>query len=260
MKKFLSLSTIVLLVMSIFVGLTGCSSDEKVTLNISAASSLTDVMGEINSLYTRQNHDVAITPNFESSGKLQIQIEQGAPVDIFISAGASQMDALQKGNLTLDGTRKNLLKNKIVLIVPNDSELEISDFNGLLSEEVSKIAIGDPASVPAGKYAKQAFEQLGIYDELESKFILCADVRQVLTYVEEGEVEAGIVYTTDALISNKVRVVAEGPAEVNAKIVYPVAVIKDSKNHDAAKKYEDFLFSNEAKAIFEEYGFVMAEN
>ncbi len=241
------------------IGVVACTK-ESVTLNVAAASSLTDVLEEINDLYKQHNPQVTITANYASSGTLQQQIEQGGLVDVFISAGASQVDTLQNGQLIWNVTRKDLLKNKIVLIVPNDSTLGLTDFNGLTGTNVDKIAIGAPDSVPAGKYAKLALEQLGIYDELESKLILCANVRQVLTYVENSDVDAGIVYITDALVSNKVKVVAEGPAEVNAKIVYPVAVIKAGQNPDAALDYEDFLFSDEAKAIFVEYGFVPIED
>ena len=260
MKRVLVLSTIVLLVMSIIMGLTGCSSKEAVTLNVSAAASLTDVMEKINSLYTQKNPNVTITPNFASSGTLQQQIQNGAPVDIFISAGETQMDSLQKDQLILNDTRKDLLHNKIVLVVPSDSKIGLSDFNGLLSGNVTKVAIGDPKSVPAGKYAQQAFDQLGLTSQIQAKLILCTDVRQVLTYVENGDVDAGIVYSTDALISDKVKVVADGPAEVNASIAYPVAIIEASKSTDAAREYEDFLFSKEAKTIFEEYGFTTVES
>ena len=260
MKKIGLLVLAILLVAALFTSLIGCGSKDKVTLNVSAASSLTDVIQELDSLYTQQNSNVSVTANFASSGTLQQQIQAGAPCDIFLSAGVTQMDNIQKDNLILVETRKNLLTNKVVLIVPNDSKIEITDFNGLLSKDIKKIAIGDPKSVPAGKYAQQAFDQLGITSQIESKLILCSDVRQVLTYVESGNVDAGIVYSTDALISDKVKVIAEAPAEVNAKIVYPVAVLKDSKHQDDAKNYEDFLFSDQAKVVFEKYGFVMVGN
>jgi molybdate transport system substrate-binding protein len=260
LKKIVLLVLAILLSISLVTSVIGCGSKDKVTLNVSAAASLTDVLKEINGLYTQQKSNVSITPNFASSGTLQQQIQAGAPCDFFLSAGASQMDALQKDNLILVDTRKNLLMNKVVLIVPNDSKIELSDFNGLLSKDIKKIAIGDPASTPLGKYAEQAFDQLGISSQIESKLILCSDVRQVLAYVESGNVDAGIVFSTDALISNKVKVITEAPAEVNAKIVYPVAVIKASKHQGDAKDYEDFLFSDKIKAVFEKYGFTVVGN
>jgi len=217
-------------------------------------------MKELDALYVQQNPHVTITPTFASSGTLQTQIQNGAPVDIFISAGASQMDALQNGSLIVNESRKNLLYNKVVLIVPNDSTLGLTNFTDLTGASVSKVAIGDPASVPAGKYAKAAFDQLNIYSQIQSKLILCADVRQVLTYVESDEVDAGVVYSTDALTSVKVKVVAQAPAEVNTKVVYPVAIIRATANPDAVKKYEDFLFSDQAKTIFGKYGFTLVSN
>jgi molybdate transport system substrate-binding protein len=260
LKKIALLGLVALLFSGLIAGLMGCSEKkEAVELNVSAAASLTDVLKEVNDLYTEKHPNVTITANFASSGTLQTQIQQGAPCDVFISAGAKQMGTLQNGGLILDDTRKDLLNNKVVLIVPNGSTLGLADFAGLTGANVSRIAIGDPASVPAGTYGKKALDQLGIYSHVQSKLILCADVRAVLTYVENGDVDAGIVYSTDALISDKVKVVAEGPAEVNATIVYPVAVIKASENPDAAQKYVDFLSSNQAKAVFEDYGFVMVE-
>ncbi len=258
MKKVALLTLVALLFAGLMAGLIGCSKKEgAVTLKVSAASSLTDVLNELNGLYMKDHPNVTFETNFASSGTLQTQIQAGAPCDVFLSAGAKQMDTLQNGGLILEDTRKDLLNNEIVLIVPNDSTLGLTSLNGLTGANVSKIASGDPASVPAGTYAKKALEQLGIYSQVQSKLILCADVRAVLTYVESGNVDAGIVYKTDALTSDQVKVVASGPAEVNATIVYPVAVIKASANPDAAQKYLDFLSTNEAKAVFEEYGFVM---
>jgi molybdate transport system substrate-binding protein len=226
-----------------------------INLNISAASSLTDAIKAVNVLYRAAKENVTITANFASSGTLQTQIENGAPVDVFISAAATQMDNLQKKGLLLNETRQNLLNNKVVLIVPVDSTLGITGFADLAADEVKKIAIGDPKSVPAGAYALQAFDELGITAQLQTKEVLGSDARQVLTYVEGGNVDVGIVYSTDALISTKVKVVATAPANINAKIVYPAAVIKASTNPNAAKDYLSFLFGAEAKAVFEKYGF-----
>jgi molybdate transport system substrate-binding protein len=258
-KKITGLSIIFLLVAALFASLSGCTAKQSVTLNVSAAASLTDALKEINDLYTKENSNVTITPNFASSGTLLTQIQSGAPADVFISAGAKQMNTLQNAGLIVDDTRQELLKNKVVLVVPNNSTLNISDFNALLNDSVKKIAIGDPASVPAGDYGKQALQTLGIYDKVQSKLILCTDVRQVLSYVESGDVDAGIVYATDAAISSTAKVMANAPDEVNAKIVYPVAAIKASTVLDAAKDYIKFLSSNKAKAIFEKYGFTMVK-
>jgi molybdate transport system substrate-binding protein len=235
------------------------SQSPGITLNISAAASLTDALKEINGLYTKAKSNVTITPNFASSGTLQTQIENGAPADVFISAAAAQMDNLQKKDLLINDSRKDLLMNKVVMIVPTDSTLGLASFNDLANDKVKKIAIGDPKSVPAGTYANQAFDKLGITAKVQPKEILGADVRQVLTYVESSNVDAGIVYSTDALTSTKVKVAASAPDDINAKVVYPAAVIKASKNVDAAKDYVTFLFSAQAKTVFEKYGFIVVK-
>jgi molybdate transport system substrate-binding protein len=228
-----------------------------VELNVSVAASLTDAITAINETYMNENSGVTVVANFASSGTLQKQIEQGAPADVFISAAARQMNALQDEGLILSETRRDLLNNKIVLVVPDKSTLPISSFNDLISDEIDQVAIGDPEFVPAGTYGKQALELLGIYDKIESRLILGSDVRQVLGYVESGNVDAGIVYSTDAAITGGVKIVADAPAEINSKIVYPVAVVKDTKNVEAAKAYISFLLGIEAKTIFEKYGFVV---
>jgi molybdate transport system substrate-binding protein len=234
----------------------GCSgTTSSFELNVSAAASLTDVLKDVNDLYMQSQKNATITVNFAASGTLQKQIEQGAPADVFISAGAAQMDTLQKEQLIVDETRKDLLNNKVVLIVPTDSTLKIASFTDLTGDAVKKIAIGDPKFVPAGTYAQQAFGLLNITDQVNSKLILGADVRQVLAYVESGNVDAGIVFATDAAISDRVKIAASAPAEINSKIIYPVAIIKGSQKTEAAGAYISFLFSREAQAIFEKYGF-----
>ncbi len=231
------------------------SAPSAVTLNILAAASLTDAITEINSLYVKSHSNVTIVPNFASSGTLEQQIEGGAPCDVYLSAAAAQMDKLEAKDLLLAGTRRDLLNNKVVLVVPVGSTLNLTSFSDLSQDKVKKVSIGDPASVPAGTYAKEAFDLLGIYDSLQSRLVLGASVRQVLAYVETGDVDAGVVFSTDALISDKVKVVANAPDEVNSKIVYPAAVIKSSQNAEAAKDYMEFLSGAEARAAFEKYGF-----
>jgi molybdate transport system substrate-binding protein len=258
MRKFVFPVTLMIITTASIISLAACSAAESVTLNVSAATSLADAIKEINSLYVTAHPNVTITPNFAGSGTLQTQIENGAPVDVFLSAATDKMDNLQKKDLILTGTRRNLVNNNIVLIVPNDSTLGLTSFNDLATDKVRKVAIGDPKSVPAGEYAHKAFDQLGITAKILPKEVLSSDARQVLTYVESGNVDAGIVYSTDALTSKKAKVVAAAPAEVNAEIAYPVAVIKTTKIPDDARQYVDFLFSTPAKAVFEKYGFSMA--
>ncbi len=241
--------------------LSGCSGDKEnpVELNISAAASLTDALQEINALYMEKHKNVTVYTNYAASGTLQKQIEQGAPADVFISAAAKQMNALEDAGLILVETRRNLLNNKVVLVVPADSTLEISSFMNLVDPSINQIAVGDPEFVPAGTYAQQAFELLGIAEGTQSKLIFGSDVRQVLGYVESGNVDVGIVYSTDAAITTGVKIVAEAPADINNKIIYPVAVVKASALVDAAKAYIDFLLTDEVKDIFERYGFSPVE-
>ena len=238
----------------VVVFIAGCAAPA-VTVNVSAAASLTDAIREINELYTGHDPSMKIVTNFGGSGTLQKQIENGAPVDIFISASAMQMDALQKQQLIVDGSRKDLLVNKVVLVVPSGSTLGIADFKDLTGDKVVKIAVGDPKSVPAGQYAQMIFDKYGISGPVGPKLVFGSDVRQVLTFVESGNVDAGVVFLTDAKISGKVKIVADAPDEVNSKVVYPVALINTAKNMGAAADYENFLFGEKAKAVFEKYGF-----
>ena len=225
------------------------------TLTVSAAISLKDALDQIQRDYTAANPAVAIAINYGASGTLQLQIEQGAPVDVYISASPKQMDALDTKGLLLEGTRKNLLRNEIVLIVPKDSASHISSFRDLTRPDVKQIAVGEPATVPAGEYAREVLTYLGIYDAVKPKAVLAKDVRQVLTYVATGNVDAGIVYATDALTSSMVRVVATAPEGSHAPAIYPIAVTKNSKSPAAARAFEEYLSGSQARAIFQKYGF-----
>lgn len=225
-------------------------------LTISAAASLKDALQEIQPLYSQQKSNVSLTYNYGASGSLQRQLEQGAPVDIFISAAKKQMDALEQKGLLLDGTRKNLLKNQIVLIEPQKATT-VTDFKDLTSDRVKKIALGEPKSVPAGQYAEQVLTSLKILDKIKSKVVYANDVRQVLNFVETGNADAGIVYVSDAKSSNKVKVVAQAPDNSHSPVVYPIAVLKSSKNAEAAKNFVQFLSGTQAKTIFEKQGFTL---
>lgn len=241
-------------------GLGGSPSPQaaKADLTVSAAISLKDALDEAKQIYAAENPNVAIAANYGASGTLQLQIEQGAPVDVFLSAAPKQMDALDAKGLLLAGTRKNLLRNEVVLIVPKDYSAGISSFQDLTRADVKQIALGEPVTVPAGQYAKEVLTSLGIYDAVNSKAILAKDVRQVLTYVETGNVDAGIVYATDAMSSAKVKVVATAPAKSHSPVIYPAAVIKASKNPAAARAFLDFLAGPRGRAVFQKYGFTLA--
>jgi len=260
-RKVGNLLACVLATALLVVATAGCrgaaptATNEPVTLDVLAANSLTDAIKEINEAYTSTRPWVTIVPNIASSGTLQVQIENGGACDVFISAAAAQMDTLQNKGLLVDGSRRNLLNNKVVLVVPSNSTLGLSSFTDLALAKVNLIAIGDPASVPAGAYAQQAFDILGITDQVRSKYLMGADVRGVLAYVESGSADAGIVYATDVLASGKVTVVASAPDAINANVVYPVAITKNSRHQSEAQEYIDFLSSAQAMAIFGKYGF-----
>ncbi len=226
-----------------------------VELTISAAASLKDAMEEIKAAYEKENSEVTITYNFGSSGSLQKQIEQGAAVDVFLSAATKQMDALKDKGLIIENTRKDFLENKIVLVVPVGS-LGVTDFKDLLTDKVKKIGLGEPKSVPVGQYGEEVLKKLDIMGSVNSKIVYAKDVKEVLSWVETGNADAGIVYETDTKVSDKVRLVARAPEGSHKPVYYPAAVIKESKNVDAAKDFVNFLYSSEAKPIFEKYGFV----
>ncbi|MDD2252236.1 MAG: molybdate ABC transporter substrate-binding protein [Dehalococcoidales bacterium] len=255
MKKVISPILAIMLGAGLISGLAGCSSSQTVTLNISAAASVTDVLKEINKMYQDANPGIKIQANFASSGTLQTQIENGARVDLFISAASKQMDILENKDLILEDTRRDLLNNRVVVIILNESDLEINNFSDLANNQIKNIAMGDPEFVPAGTYGKNALDFLGIYEQVQPKLILGSDVWQVLSYVENGNVDAGILYSTDANVSSKVIIAADAPDQINSQIVYPLAVIKTSQHINEAQAYIDFLFGDDAKNVFEQYGF-----
>jgi molybdate transport system substrate-binding protein len=223
-------------------------------LDVSAAASLQGALKEIEKDYKQKYPQVQITYNFASSGTLQRQIENGAPVDIFLSAGKSQMDELEKQNLLLDGSRLDLLGNELVLIAGKDSQ-DITELKDLAKPSVSQIGIGVPETVPAGKYAKEALVNLQMWEPLQEKYILAKDVKQVLTYVETGNVEAGFVYLSDAAGSDKVKIIESLPSDSHSPIVYPAAIIKEAKNRENAEAFLKYLQGADAQKILERHGF-----
>ena len=254
--NYRSISPVAVLLVLLFVCLTGCRSAHRPIITVSVAASLQDAITEVEASYRHQPGAVQFRNNFGSSGTLAREIEEGAPVDAMISAGEKQMDDLQSKNLLVPGTRTNLLANSLVLIAPKDSTLQ--GFEGLTGAEVRNVALGDPAIVPAGQYGLQTLKNLNLYKEIKPRIVLAKDVRQVLAYVETGNADAGLVYATDALISNKVRVVAAAPPSSHTPIVYPIAVIAGSRQQQAARAFLDYLRSPVARAIFVKHGFTMA--
>jgi molybdate transport system substrate-binding protein len=223
-------------------------------LTVSAAISLSPALAEIKTVYQSSNPNVNITYNFGASGALEQQIQQGAPVDIFLSAATKQIDALQQSNLLINETRRNLLTNRLVLITPKNGVV-LSDFKQLTDARIKKIAIGEPKSVPVGQYTQEMLSKIGLWQQLQPKLVLGSNVRQVLTFVESGNVDAGIVYTTDAKASSKVAVRATAAENLHSPIVYPAAVMRSSRHPDAAKMFVEFLAGDRAKIVFQKYGF-----
>jgi len=263
--RLLSLLMVFALTTSLIAGCSGekqatpATPAPKIELNVSAAVSLKDALEEIKKNYEAKNPNTTLVYNLGASGALQKQIEQGAPTDIFMSAAPKQMDDLDAKNLVNKPTRKNLVENKLVIIVPKASTLAISTYEDLTKDEVQKLSIGETGSVPAGQYAQEVLKKLGIWDKIKDKAVLAKDVRTVLTYVETGNVEAGIVYKTDALSSEKVKIVATAPEGSHQPIVYPVAVLSGTKQQKAAEDFLAYLSAPECRVVFEKYGFTMSK-
>lgn len=229
-------------------------------LTISAAVSLKDAFNEIGNLY-QQKTGTAVSFNFGASGALQQQIEAGAPVDVFASAGEKQMNELSQKGLIDIGSRRNFARNSLVLVVPIGSELNITGLADLTRSNVLKIAVGNPKTVPAGQYSDQLLAKMNVKDAVQAKLVIAEDVRQVLDYVARGEADAGIVYATDARIANaRVRVVATAPTDSHDPIVYPIALIKDSKQNPASQAFVAFIMSPDGQAILQKYGFENASD
>ncbi|GAB4377538.1 MAG: molybdate ABC transporter substrate-binding protein [Elainellaceae cyanobacterium] len=229
------------------------------TLLIAAAASLQDALEEIDPLFESAYPEITANYNFAASGTLQQQIEQGAPSDIFISAAARQMDALQEKDLILADTRRNLLGNSMVLVVPRNSRLGLTGFRQLTNSNIRRISMGEPRSVPAGQYAEEVFRNLEIWDQLQPKLVFGNSVRNVLGTVESGNADAGVVYATDARISDQVTQVATAPSNLHSPIVYPMAIVAASRNQAVARLYAQFLTSQPAQAVFRAYGFSVAQ-
>ncbi|MCL5774022.1 MAG: molybdate ABC transporter substrate-binding protein [Firmicutes bacterium] len=257
-KKFLIFFIALILIFALIIALeihmkkTSRSS----AMLISAAANFSTVLPEIAELYKKSNPEAQINFNFASSGILEKQIEYGATADLFISASAKEMDKLQGKMLIDTASRKNLVKNRLVLVVPADSNIAGNDSNTLLDASIKKIAVGDFKAVPAGEYAEEVLSYYKVEKELEGKLIFCENVKQVLKNVELGTADAGFVYESDAMTSKKVKVLWVTPDESHSPIVFPAAVLSGSSKKEEAKKFENFLFSKEAGAVFASHGYI----
>ncbi len=233
----------------------GCSR-APVTLTVSVAASLQNSLAQLAPVYQKAHPAMKLAFNYGGSGMLEQQIENGAPADVFISAAPGPMDKLAAAGLIDGATRRDLLRNSIVLIAPADRALPAS-FQDLARPEVKLIGLGDPASVPAGEYGRQVLEHLNLLDAVRSKLVLAKDVEQVLKYVETGNADAGIVYSTDARQSAQARVAAVAPESSHRPVIYPAAVVKASRAPEAAREFLDFLTRPEAARVFAARGFLV---
>lgn len=262
-KKISFILAIMLLVACVFAGCGGSDSSEDTASEESrevvvlAAASLTDALDEIIKEYNKECSD-KITTSYAGSGDLVQQIQGGAPCDLFISASKSNMDDLEKDGLIDADSRKDLLGNTLTLIATKESADKVT-MDTLTTDAVKQIAIGEPETVPAGKYATQVFDALKITDSISSKIVKAKDVRAVLNYVETGDAECGFVYRTDALMldEEKGTIIEDVDSSLHDPIVYPAALMKDSPQPEAAADFYEYLQTDYAKGVFEKYGFAV---
>ncbi|NMM28297.1 MAG: molybdate ABC transporter substrate-binding protein [Glaciimonas sp.] len=244
LKRLLAVATLAAVTGSAFAG----------DLTVSAASSLTNAFKEIAQGYQAQYPDAKVALNFGASGSLLQQLAKGAPVNVFASADQETMDIAEKQGLVAAGDRHNFVRNTLVLIQPADSKLAIKRLEDLGQPGIKRVAIGNPASVPVGRYAKHALEAAKLWSMVQAKAINTQNVRQSLDYVARGEVDAGFVYATDAAIMNdKVKVTLEVPLDI--AISYPIAKTAGSANGEEAKRFVDYIMSPAGQAILHKYGF-----
>lgn len=227
----------------------------KTELNVSAALGLKEALLDIKQEYERKNPNITLVYNLAAAGVLQAQIERGVPADVFISAAAKQMDDLEKKGLIIASSRRDLVGNKLVLVVHKDSKLGLTSFRDLTQDSVGKFGFGTPETMPAGQYGLEVFTYLGIWDQVKDKAVLAKDIRQIIAYVETGNVDAGVVFSTVAALSDKVRVAASAPPGSHKPIVFPGAVLKQTKQQKAAEAFLGYLAGPDAGKVFAKYGF-----
>jgi len=253
LKKCMS-GLLVLTLVCLFAGFVGAAEPQEIT--VSAAISLKNAFEEMGKLFESRNKAVKIAFNFGASGDLMMQIKAGAPVDVFASAALKDMDELDKDNYLAMDTKVNFAGNSVVLIKPALSALSLASFDDLKKPEIKKIAVGNPKTVPVGRYTDEVFHYFTVSDIIKDKLVFAENVRQVLEYVARGEADCGVVYSTDAMVrQQEVRVVSIAPEASHQPVIYPVAVVKGTKNEQAAKSFVAFVLSDDGKKILEKYGF-----
>jgi molybdate transport system substrate-binding protein len=226
---------------------------EPIEINISVALGLKDALTDIQKDYESANPNVKIIFNFGPAGVLQKQLEQGVAADLFISASPKQVYELQSKNLVVPTTRKILVSDKLVLVVPKSSQLAIDSFRDL--SKVTKFGMGEPGTVPAGQYATECLKNIDIWEEIKDKAVQAKDVRTIIAYVESGNVDAGIAFSTVAALSNKVKVVAVAPDGSHAPVTFPAIIMANAKHPKETEAFLDYLCSTQSAAVFTKYGF-----
>ncbi|WP_394219041.1 molybdate ABC transporter substrate-binding protein [Halobacillus trueperi] len=251
MRKLTWISSSVILLL--LCSCASSSDSSETTVRIAAAASLKDVMEELAPLFEEQ-FNIELETIYGSSGKLARQIEQGAPVDVFLSADLRWIELLKEQNLVVKDTYIEFATNRIVLI-GHDSTSPLDTIQDLKLKENEQLAVGNPESVPAGTYTKQALERIQLWGSLEGQMVFGSDVRQVLAYVESGQVDYGFVYASDAMISDQVITLTQVDNRLHDSIVYPGIVISESRTKDQGQKFLSFLTSDQATDIYKAYGF-----
>lgn len=228
---------------------------QSIPIVVAAAASMSDVLGSARIQFTTLYPDVDVMFNFASSGTLQRQLEAGAPVDLFISAAEAPMDRLVEKGFVQRADVTTLASNRVVLIRPRSVDSGIEDWSDLTGAGVQRIAVGNPDHVPAGQYGRAVLHSLGLWDALQSRLVPAENVRQVVSYVARGEVDAGIVYASDATVFDDVGVIAEAPFGSHPPILYPMAVPVGARQREAARLFADYLLSPPGQELFNRYGF-----
>ena len=231
---------------------------KEILVLVFAAASLTDALKEIAASWEIAGGE-SVVFNFAASSLLARQIREGAPADLFLSADEAQMDGLERAGLVVPGTRRSVLSNTLVVVVPADSTLRIASARDLAGKGVERIALAEPTSVPVGVYSKKFFERVGIWDALAPKVVPTENARATLAAVESGNVDAGIVYRTDAAISKHVRIAFEIPAAMGPAISYPFALVKGAPRETEARRFLAYIGSPAARAVFVRYGFLVKD-
>lgn len=234
---------------------TGTGPMQNTTITVSTAASLTEAFTAIEKEFETESPDIDVVFNFAASGTLRSQIEGGAPIDVFASAAQDQMDILASKGLIYSDTREDFVENSIVLIVPKGNELGITGMEDLRRSDVRNIAIGNPETVPAGKYARESLASAGIWDNVSGKMLMGENVKQVLVYVERGEADAGFVFSTDASSARQgtIEVIASVP--VSTPVTYPIALVSSTTQPEESQKFIDFVTGENGRAILQQHGF-----